>query len=70
MQPGETAKANFMFFVDVSNSMDGKDRLSLLKSGLKELLVKLNPNDRILLITYSDDFQKKLLYDLIFLFLS
>jgi len=59
-----------MFFVDVSNSMDGKDRLSLLKSGLKELLVKLNPNDRILLITYSDDFQKKLLYDLIFLFLS
>ena len=70
MQPGETAKANFVFFVDVSNSMDGNDRLSLLKSGLKELLVKLNPNDGILLITYSDDFQKKLLYVLIFLFLS
>ena len=56
----EVPTANFVFLVDVSGSMDGKDRLDLLKSGLKQLLFKLNPNDRISLITYSGTVQKLL----------
>ena len=47
-----------MLLVDIFGSMDSSDRLSLLKPGLKELLVKPNPDDRISLITYLDDVQK------------
>ena len=60
LQPSETPKSNFMFLVDVSGSMDSNGLLPLLKSGLKELLVKPNPNDSISFITYLDDVQNLL----------
>ena len=52
IEPSKMPRANFVFLVDVSGSMDSNDRLDLLKSGLKELLSKMNPDDRISLITY------------------
>ena len=58
LQPSETPKSNFVLLVDIFGSMDSSDRLSLLKPGLKELLVKPNPDDLISLITYLDDVQK------------
>lgn len=54
----EIPQANFVFLVDVSGSMSSEDKLELLKSGLVELLDKLNPNDRISLITYSGKVEK------------
>ena len=69
LQPSETPKSNFVLLVDVSSSMNSNELLPLLKSGLEELLVKPNPDDRLSLITYLDDVQKSL-YDLIFLFVS
>jgi len=58
LQPSETPKSNFMLLEDIFGSMDSSDRLSLLKPGLKELLVKPDPDDRLSLITYLDDVQK------------
>ena len=58
LQPSETPKSNFVLLVDIFDSMDSSDRLSLLKPGLKELLVKPDPDDRLSLITYLDDVQK------------
>lgn len=56
----ETPLANFVFLIDISGSMNGTDRLDLLKSGLNELLYQLNPDDRISIITYSGEVQKLL----------
>ena len=58
-----------MFLVDVFGSMNSNELLQLLKSGLEELFVKPNPDDRLSLITYLDDVEKSL-YDLSFLFVS
>jgi len=49
--------------------MESNDCLPLLKSGLKELLIKLHPDKPISLIDYIDDVQK-LLDDLFFLYVS
>jgi len=57
---GEVPQGNFVFLVDVSGSMDGHDRLDLLKSGLLRLLDELDPDDRISLITYSGEVKKLL----------
>lgn len=56
----EVPKANFVFLVDVSGSMYTDDKLKLLKSGLIELVYKLNPDDRISIITYSGVVKKLL----------
>lgn len=56
----EVPLANYVFLVDVSGSMDQVDKLPLLKSGLKELLYELNPDDCISLITYSGEVKKLL----------
>ena len=58
-----------MFLVDVFGSMNSNELLQLLKSGLEELFVKPNPDDRLSLITYLDDVEKSF-YDLSFLFVS
>lgn len=57
---GEMPHANFVFLVDVSGSMDSSDKLDLLKSGLKEMVYKMNPTDRISLITYAGQVKKLL----------
>ena len=56
----ETPRANFVFLVDVSGSMDSDDKLDLLKSGLKVMLGQMDPADRISLITYSGEVKKLL----------
>ncbi|MCW8935959.1 MAG: VWA domain-containing protein [Gammaproteobacteria bacterium] len=44
---------NLVFLVDVSGSMQSKDKLQLLKSGLKLLVKNLDENDRISIVTYA-----------------
>lgn len=56
----EIPKANYVFLVDVSGSMNSKDKLDLLKAGLKTLTDHLNPNDRISIITYAGEVTKLL----------
>lgn len=56
----EMPRANFVFLVDVSGSMDSSDKIGLLKKGLTELLYQLTPDDRISLITYSGEVKKLL----------
>lgn len=52
--------SNYVFLIDVSGSMDGEDRLTLLKNGMKALVDALNPKDRISIITYSGTVAKVL----------
>lgn len=47
--------ANLVFLVDVSGSMDSKDKLPLLKAGLKLLVKKLRAQDRVSIITYANN---------------
>ena len=56
----EVPRANFVFLIDVSGSMDSNDKIGLLKSGLTTLLHQLRPTDRISLITYSGEVRKLL----------
>lgn len=50
----ETAKAgNYVFLIDVSGSMEGYNRLPLVKQSLKLLLESLGHNDRISIVTYA-----------------
>ncbi len=44
---------NYVFLIDVSGSMDGNDRLSLFKKGLRKMLDSMNPQDRVSIVTYS-----------------
>ncbi len=44
---------NLVFLVDVSGSMHSRDKIQLLKSGLKLLVKNLNENDRISIVTYA-----------------
>ena len=56
----EVPRANYVFLVDVSGSMYSDDKLPMLKKGLTELLNKLDPDDRISIITYSGQVEKLL----------
>ncbi|XOV68872.1 MAG: von Willebrand factor type A domain-containing protein [Fluviicola sp.] len=44
---------NLVFLLDVSGSMQGSDRIELIKSGMKMLVDELRPQDRITIITYA-----------------
>ena len=44
---------NYVFLIDVSGSMNGIDRLGLLKKGLRKMLDSMNPKDRVSIVTYS-----------------
>lgn len=46
---------NIVFLLDVSGSMNQKDRLELMKGTLRQLVKVLRPSDKITLISYSDD---------------
>ncbi|MBQ3657127.1 MAG: von Willebrand factor type A domain-containing protein [Bacteroidales bacterium] len=52
--------SNLVFLVDVSGSMYSDDKLPLLKKCLKTLASKLNPKDRISIITYSGEVKRLL----------
>ena len=45
--------ANYVFLIDVSGSMNQNDKLPLLKEGLITLTDRLNPTDRVSIVTYS-----------------
>ena len=52
--------SNFVFLIDVSGSMNSDDKLPLLKSSLKTLVTRLDPKDRVSIITYSGSVKKVL----------
>ncbi|MCG7505804.1 vWA domain-containing protein [Mesorhizobium retamae] len=55
MQPAVEPKANLVFLIDVSGSMDEPDKLPLLKSAFRLLVNKLKADDTISIVTYAGD---------------
>lgn len=53
LSASETPLANFVFLIDVSGSMDSKDKLPVLKSGLLSMLDQMDPEDQVSIVTYS-----------------
>ncbi len=53
VQPAEKPKANLVFLLDVSGSMDEPDKLPLLKSAFRLLVNKLGPDDTVSIVTYA-----------------
>jgi Ca-activated chloride channel homolog len=45
--------ANLVFLVDVSGSMQGEDRLELVKKNLRLLTAQLSPDDTVAIVTYA-----------------
>ncbi len=50
---GNLPAANFVFLIDVSGSMEGADRLELVKSSLKLLVNNLRDKDRVAIVVYA-----------------
>jgi Ca-activated chloride channel family protein len=46
-------KANLVFLVDVSGSMDAPNKLALVQSSLKLLVEQLRPEDRVAMVVYA-----------------
>ena len=55
VKPAEQPKANLVFLIDVSGSMDEPDKLPLLKSAFRLLVDKLGPDDTVSIVTYAGD---------------
>ncbi|PLP60562.1 VWA domain-containing protein [Mesorhizobium loti] len=53
MQPAVQPKANLVFLIDVSGSMDEPDKLPLLKSAFRLLINKLKADDSVSIVTYA-----------------
>ncbi|MGX9145086.1 YfbK domain-containing protein [Mesorhizobium sp. 128a] len=53
IKPVEQPKANLVFLIDVSGSMDEPDKLPLLKSAFRLLVSKLKADDTISIVTYA-----------------
>ncbi|NRP19374.1 hypothetical protein LPJGGPFB_02629 [Ensifer adhaerens] len=51
--PSEAPKANLVFLIDVSGSMDEPDKLPLLKAAFRLLVEKLKPEDTVSIVTYA-----------------
>ncbi|OAP42737.1 hypothetical protein AU381_16365 [Sinorhizobium glycinis] len=49
----ETPKANLVFLIDVSGSMDEPDKLPLLKNAFRLLVDRLRPDDTVSIVTYA-----------------
>lgn len=56
-KPGKTPNSNFVFLIDVSGSMDGHDRLDLLKTTLIKFVESLGDHDKISIVTYGSNAQ-------------
>jgi len=50
---GERPACNLVFLIDTSGSMDAPNRLPLVQEGLKLLLSKLGPRDRVAIVVYA-----------------
>ncbi|MCF6126784.1 MULTISPECIES: VWA domain-containing protein [Mesorhizobium] len=55
VKPTEQPKANLVFLIDVSGSMDEPDKLPLLKSAFRLLVSQLKADDTISIVTYAGD---------------
>jgi Ca-activated chloride channel family protein len=55
IRPAENPKANLVFLIDVSGSMDEPDKLPLLKSAFRLLVDRLGPDDTVSIVTYAGD---------------
>ncbi|MCV9996681.1 VWA domain-containing protein [Pararhizobium sp. YC-54] len=53
--PAVAPRANLVFLIDVSGSMDEPDKLPLLKSAFRLLVEKLKPDDTVSIVTYAGD---------------
>ena len=51
--PLERPRANLVFLIDTSGSMQGPDRLPLLKTGFRLLVDRLEPDDTVAIVTYA-----------------
>jgi len=55
VQPATQPKANLVFLIDVSGSMNAADKLPLLQSAFRLLVNKLNPEDTVSIVTYAGE---------------
>ena len=55
VKPAEQPKANLVFLIDVSGSMDEPDKLPLLRSAFRLLVSRLQPEDTVSIVTYAGD---------------
>jgi len=53
--PATQPKANLVFLLDVSGSMNEPDKLPLLKSAFRLLVDRLGPDDTVSIVTYAGD---------------
>jgi Ca-activated chloride channel family protein len=53
VRPAEQPKANLVFLIDVSGSMNEPDKLPLLQSAFRLLVGKLRPDDSVSIVTYA-----------------
>ncbi|MDF1607611.1 VWA domain-containing protein [Hoeflea sp. YIM 152468] len=53
--PVERPRANLVFLIDVSGSMNAADKLPLLKSAFRLLLNTLEPDDTVSIVTYAGE---------------
>ncbi len=51
--PAQAPKANLVFLIDVSGSMDEPDKLPLLKGAFRLLVERLKPEDTVSIVTYA-----------------
>ena len=51
----ERPDANLIFLIDVSGSMEGHDRLGLIKKGFSLLTKNLRASDQVAVVTYASD---------------
>jgi Ca-activated chloride channel family protein len=49
----ERAPGNFVFLIDISGSMATPERLPLIKQALRQLVKKMNANDRVAIVVYA-----------------
>ncbi|MEO5756127.1 MAG: von Willebrand factor type A domain-containing protein, partial [Mesorhizobium sp.] len=55
IKPTEQPKANLVFLIDVSGSMNEPDKLPLLQSAFRLLVNKLKPDDTVSIVTYAGE---------------
>ena len=55
IEPDKRPTSNLVFLIDVSGSMADLNKLPLLKAGMKLLVEGLTENDRVGIVTYSND---------------
>ena len=60
LKESEIPAANYILLIDTSGSMQGDDRIELVKTGLCNMVDYMRPEDRIAIITYSGSVKKLL----------